>query len=101
MPGDGGVPGDAGVPGDDGVPGDAGVPGDDGVPGDAGVPGDDGVPGDAGVPGDDGYAPIVAYTVVVITDVTKKNSSSKISAFPILANFCLYIYFSSLSYNLE
>jgi Collagen triple helix repeat (20 copies) len=89
------------VPGDAGVPGDVGVPGDAGVPGDVGVPGDAGVPGDVGVPRDDGYAPRVAYTVVVITDVTKKNSSNKISAFPILANFCLYIYFSSLLYNLE
>jgi hypothetical protein len=54
------------------------------------------VPGDAGVPGDDGYAPIVAYTVVVITDGTKKNSSNKISAFPTLANSCLYLFFLSI-----
>ena len=92
--------------------GDAGELGDGGEPGDAGELGDAGESGDPGEPGYDGYAPIngdmpasegggVAYTVVVITDVTKKNNSSKMSAFPIMANFCLYIYFSSLSYNLE
>jgi hypothetical protein len=53
------------------------------------------------MPASGGRGAIVAYTVVVITDVTKKNNSNKISAFPIMANFCLSIYFSSLSYNLE
>jgi Flp pilus assembly protein protease CpaA len=44
---------------------------------------------------------IVAYTVVAITDVTKKKTSNKISVFPIMANFCLSIYFPSQLYSLK
>ena len=101
MPGEGGDPGDAGDHGDAGEIGDAGDPGDPGEFGDTGDPGYGYAPiaGDMPASGDGGV--IVAYTVVVITDVTKKNNSNKISIFPILANFCLSIYFSSRLYNLE
>ena len=87
MPGVGGDPGDAGELAPGGVPAAGGDPGDAGEPGYGYVL----IIGDRPVSCSTGV--IVAYTVVVITDVTKMNNNNKISIFPILVNFCLSIYF--------